>query len=54
MFGKNRTEAASSWRLKWSHRHRPVGSRTTRVSRVDLVTQTALFDLADGSGHAAQ
>jgi hypothetical protein len=35
--------------MKCSHRHRPVGARSTRVSRVDLVTQMAPFDIADGN-----
>jgi len=35
--------------MKCSHWLRPVGPRSTRVSRVDLVTRTAPFDIADGS-----
>jgi hypothetical protein len=35
--------------MKCSHWLRPVGTRSTRVSRVDLVTRTAPFDIADGS-----
>src|SRR4051812_13849760 len=35
--------------MKCSHCLRPVGVRSTRVSRVDLVTQMAPFDIADGN-----
>jgi hypothetical protein len=35
--------------MKCSHWLPHFGARSTRVSRVDLVTRTAPFDIADGS-----